>query len=197
MHAVGQVFPVGDEDENQALNRLEFSFNRFALGTQDPSVAFMIACCAHMCSRAWCEGEERPLWARLTLFTWITLDPRLVMWEGEGGNVEQTSAGAYPVRWPIQRCKICIYGPEWASKITKFYRRFSWFWIILHSPPWPPLTRYTVWTFQRDRKGPLARRGIIWSGLFYSTYGNSLDRSEGTKDSAWFSDEWASESKRI
>lgn len=101
----------------------------------------------------------------------LVADPRHVM-RGEGRNVEQTSAGAYPVRWPIQGCKICIYGPEWASKITKFYRRFSWFWIILHSPPWPPSTpsRYIPWTFQRDRKGPLslARRAImVRPFLFY------------------------------
>lgn len=171
-----------------------------SLSAQDRSVAFMIACCAHMCSRA-CEGEERPLWTRLTLFTWITLAPRfstLVMREGEGRNVEQTSAGAYPVRWPIQRYKICIYGPEWASKITKFYRRFSWFWIILHSPPWPPLTPPDILPGRfKGIERVLSRVAALWSGPFYSTHGNSLDRSEGTKDSAWFSDGWASESKRI
>jgi len=35
---------------NQPLNRLEFSFNTFdSFSAQDRSVAFMIACCAHMC----------------------------------------------------------------------------------------------------------------------------------------------------
>lgn len=38
---------------------------------------------------------------------------------------------------------------------------------------------------------------LLWSGPFYSTHGNSLDRSEGTKDSAWFPDGWASEPRRI
>jgi len=94
---------------------------------------------ARTCARS--RGWGRPLCVRLTLFTWITLASRFSLWREKGTkgkNDEQTPAGAYPVRWPIQRCKICIYDPEWTPKITKYKRRFSWFWIILHSPPWPP-----------------------------------------------------------
>lgn len=154
---------------NQPLNRLEFSFNTFdSLSAQDRSVAFMIACCAHMCPVA--RGWGRPLCVRLTLFTWITHLSVLSLWREKGPkgkNDEQTPAGAYPVRWPIQRCKICIYDPQWTPKITKYKRRFSWFWIILHSPPWPPLTPpSTASTFQWDRKGPLARRGFMVQPFF-------------------------------
>lgn len=197
---VGQVFPARRRQKSTLESSwILFQSIRFALGARSKNVAFMIACCTHMYSRA-CEGEGCPLWARLTLFTWITLDPRS-LWRGREKRETSNKHGphAYPVRWPIQGCKICIYDPEWASKITKFYRRFSWFWIILHSAPWPSSTPPSI--LLRRFKGierVLSRvAALLWSGPFYSTHGNSLDRSEGTKDSAWFPDGWASEPKRI
>lgn len=83
---VRQVFPVRDEDKNQPLNRLEFSFNRFdSLSAQDRKMSLLWLRAARICTRELCEGERCPLWARLTLFTWITLAPRfsiLALWRG-------------------------------------------------------------------------------------------------------------------
>jgi len=149
---------------------------------------------------AWSRGRERPLCVRLTLFTWITLASRFSLWREKGTkgkNDEQTPAGAYPVQWPIQRCKICIYDPEWTPKITKYKRRFSWFWIILHSPPWPPLTPSdTAPTFSIESKGSSRASRHYDSVLILSTEIPWTGPRE-QRIPRWFSDGRTSESRRI
>lgn len=152
---------------------------------------------ARTCARSR-EGEGA-LCACVWPFLPGSLISRFSLWREKGTkgkNDEQTPAGAYPVRWPIQRCKICIYDPQWTPKITKYKRRFSWFWIILHSPPWPPLTPPgTASTFQWDRKGPLARRGFMVQPFLFRPrkFHGPVREDKGFRVVLW----WTSELSRI
>lgn len=160
---------------NQPLNRLgaPFQFVRFALGARSKWRFYDCVGRAHVPGRGLCAR----VWPFLP-----------------GENDEQTPAGAYPVRWLIQRCKICIYDPVRSPKITKFHRRFSWFWIILHSPPWSRLTPLdTAWTFQKNRKGPLARRGIMARSFlsYLRKFPEPVRGDKGFRAVFWRMDEWA------
>lgn len=168
VHATG--FPGkkrddGDDDDDESTlesSWILFQYVRFVLGARSKCRFYDCVLRAHVPGRARAKAPFvhafDPFYldhSRLSVLV-VTRE------RNEGENDEQTPAGAYPVRWSIQRCKICIYDPEWTPKITKYKRRFSWFWIILHSSPWPPLTPLgTASTFQWNRKGPLARRDIM------------------------------------
>lgn len=108
---------------------------------------------------------------------WPFLPASNVGWRGEGIFGIRWARGA-PFTWfkKLNR-KICIWGISMVgwTKLTKFHRRFSWFWIILH----PPFTGPA----QRDME-----KRVQWKGFFYGEPSSDrFNHHKWTKKLRWTS----------